>query len=486
MQAIATRDSALDFGGDCLVVGYDKQGFLGPIGEQIDKWLGGGASQCFANGLLDHSSSDSSLVPLPNAKNATSALLLGIAERTQTSQQDAYSLGGRALRQLTDRDIGKVVVSLPDLVPEQCQSAFIAGALAATQGQDLYRTKRATYAPQELIFAGASEEQSSTGIILGDAINFTRKLVNEPANKMYPESFVAEVQAMAAQVGLEVEIWDTDKLEEERCEALLAVGQASTRPSRLLILRHRGGQPNAAPLALVGKGVTFDSGGLSIKPSDGMVDMKCDMAGAATVVGAMQAIAQMGLKQNVFAYCGLVENMIAGNAYKLGDVVRARSGKTIEILNTDAEGRVVLADVLDVACEDKPAWIVDLATLTGACLVALGHDVSGLFSNHDALAQQVAAAAEKTGERVWQLPMFPEYGELIKSNVADIKNVGSGRWAGAITAAKFLENFVQDKPWVHLDIAGPAFADAAKPFRDAGATGSMVRTLVQLVADQPV
>jgi leucyl aminopeptidase len=248
----------------------------------------------------------------------------------------------------------------------------------------------------------------------------------------------------------------------------------------LVILKYSGGPKDSPPLAFVGKGVTFDSGGLSIKPTDGMKTMKCDMAGAATVLGAMQAIAQLKLPVNVVGLCGLVENMLSGNSYKLGDVLKARSGKTIEVLNTDAEGRLVLADVLDVALQHQPAKIVDLATLTGACVVALGNDVAGLMTNNQPWADAVKAAGDATGEQLWQLPMFAEYGEQIRSEVADIKNVGEGRWGGAITAAKFLEEFVAGKPWVHLDIAGPAFLESSKSWLDAGGSGFGVRTLVEM------
>jgi leucyl aminopeptidase len=212
--------------------------------------------------------------------------------------------------------------------------------------------------------------------------------------------------------------------------------------------------------------------------------MKCDMGGAATVFGTMHAIARLGVKKNVVGFCGLAENMVSGSSYKLGDVIETRSGKTIEILNTDAEGRVVLSDTLDVAIEHKPSMMVDLATLTGACMVALGNEVAGLMANDQSVCDQIISAAKAEGEPVWQLPMFELYDDKIKSKVADIKNIGEGRWGGAITAAKFLENFVGDTPWVHIDIAGPAFADGAKPYRDAGATGVMVRTLVRWIEDQ--
>jgi leucyl aminopeptidase len=233
-------------------------------------------------------------------------------------------------------------------------------------------------------------------------------------------------------------------------------------------------------LALVGKGVTFDSGGLSLKTNDQMLDMKCDMAGAAAVLGAMQGIAELGLPVNVIGVMALVENMPGGRAMKLGDVLHARNGKTIEVLNTDAEGRLILADALSYAVDQGANRLVDLATLTGACMVALGYDIAGLMSNDEPWTQRVLAAAQAVGERAWPLPMFPAFAEMIKSDVADIRNVGGSRYGGAITAAKFLEEFVAGVPWVHLDIAGPAWAEHDNAVRASGGTGCFVRTLIEL------
>ena len=285
---------------------------------------------------------------------------------------------------------------------------------------------------------------------------------------------------------MEIEIWDEHRLDRERCRAILAVGRGSSRPPRLVKLTYRGpGVPAGPPqVALVGKGVTFDSGGLSLKTPDGMLTMKCDMAGAAAMVAAAATIAALRLPVNLVAVCGLAENMTGPAAYKLGDVITARSGTTIEIHNTDAEGRVVLADVLDVVREMAPQKIIDAATLTGACMVALGHDVAGLFTNDQAWCDQIAAAARAVGEPVWQLPMYPEFDEQIRGEVADIKNVGDGRWGGAITAAKFLERFVGGIPWTHVDIAGPAFAEKPRPWIDGGGTGVLVRTLVELAQNR--
>ena len=321
----------------------------------------------------------------------------------------------------------------------------------------------------------------NSGQILGEAVNLTRGLVNSPADAIYPETFAERAAEVAGDCGLDIEVWDEKKLEAEHCGALLAVAKGSSRPARLVILRHKGGSATSPTLAIVGKGVTFDSGGLSLKPSDAMLTMKCDKAGACTMLGAMQAIARLKLPVNVIGIAGLVENMTGPAAMKLGDVLVARNGRTIEVHNTDAEGRLVLADALAVAIDTGATQIVDLATLTGACVVALGTEVAGAMTNDEKLCSRVMAAAREVGEPVWELPMYPEiYDELIKSEVADIKNVGEGRWGGAITAAKFLEQFVGKTPWVHLDIAGPAFRDKAKPWCDAGASGQFVRTLVAL------
>ena len=233
-------------------------------------------------------------------------------------------------------------------------------------------------------------------------------------------------------------------------------------------------------MAIVGKGVTYDSGGLSLKPSEGQKTMKCDMAGAATVVGTIKAVAELGASCHIVGLVGLVENMVSGNSYRLGDVLTSRNGKTIEILNTDAEGRLVLADVLDVTLGLKPDHIVDLATLTGACCVALGLDIAGLFTNDQEWCDQIINSAATVGEEVWQMPMTPHFSEQLKSKIADLKNIGTGRWGGAITAAKFLEEFVGDASWTHIDIAGPAFADTAKSYIDGGGSGVLVRTLVNI------
>lgn len=406
-------------------------------------------------------------------------LVIGIGDDSK-SRSTAFDSAATAIRAITDHPRERVVLALGEVFDKSTHDSIVAGALCGCEGQSIYQSDPKTQPPTEIQFSGLSTDAIDRGTIIGQSMNQAKRLVNEPPAMIYPESFANRVTALAAEVGLGVEVWDEKKLEAEGCRAMLAVGAGSSKPPRLVILRHDGGGKEP-PLALVGKGVTFDSGGLSLKPSEGMLAMKCDMAGAATVVGVMHAIAKLGIKKNVVGLCGLAENMVSGDSYKLGDVIETRSGKTIEIHNTDAEGRVVLADTLDVAIQMQPSAMVDLATLTGACMVALGTEVAGLMSNDQSTCNAVQEAANAEGEPVWQLPMFDLYDEKVKSKVADIKNVGEGRWGGAITAAKFLENFVGDVPWVHIDIAGPAFAESSTPARDAGATGVMIRSLLRWV-----
>ncbi|MFM1904349.1 MAG: putative cytosol aminopeptidase [Planctomycetota bacterium] len=410
-------------------------------------------------------------------------LVMGVGRTEELEPGIVFRAAAAAARQLAGRPRGRVAFLAEAAWSTSLVEQAVAGAATGMVGQDLYRSepKRTRFATTEWI--GADAAAVARGALIADGVNLARRLVNTSPDHLYPESFAEEAAAIAGRTGLEIEIWDEDRLRRERCDALLAVARGSARQPRLVLLRYRGRPTTGSDrpdLALVGKGVTFDSGGLSLKPSDAMMGMKMDMAGGASVLGGIATIAALKLPVDVVAGIGLVENMTGPAAYKLGDVITARSGTTIEIHNTDAEGRVVLADVLDVVRGLAPRRMVDLATLTGACMVALGHDVAGLFTNDQACCDAVAAAARSVGEPVWQLPMYADYGDQIKSDVADIKNVGDGRWGGAITAAKFLERFVGDIPWTHVDIAGPAFAEKPRPWTDGGGTGVMVRPLVEL------
>jgi leucyl aminopeptidase len=419
------------------------------------------------------------LLSLPGL-TAPQLLIVGLGEREKFNAGVAFRAAAVAAKQLAAKKRATVAFFLGDTKADESEAA-IAGAIVGCQGQDLYRSEKKRQPFDEILWSGSDEKTLAAGVALGESMNLTRRLVNEPADNIYPETFAAEAREVAKAHGLACEIWDQARLEQERCGSLLAVARGSSRSPRLIILRYTGAKTDAPILALIGKGVTFDSGGLSLKPTDGMLTMKCDMAGAATVLGAMQAIARLKLPINVVGLMGLVENMTGPAAFKLGDVLTARSGRTIEVHNTDAEGRLVLADVLNVALDQKPAKMIDLATLTGACVVALGTETVGAMTNNQLWCDAILEAARRVGEPMWQLPMTPEiFDEQIKSEVADIKNVGDGRWGGAITAAKFLEQFVGNVPWTHLDIAGPAFLDKPKPWLDGGATACMLRTLVEV------
>lgn len=318
---------------------------------------------------------------------------------------------------------------------------------------------------------------------LAEGVFFTRDLVNEPANVLTTTDFADRLKAME-EIGLEVEVLDEDQLRELGMRALLAVGQGSESPSKVVVMRWNGGG-NEAPLALVGKGVVFDTGGISIKPGAGMEEMTMDMGGAGVVAGTMRTLALRRAKANVVGLVGLVENMPDGGAYRPGDILKSMKGDTIEVVNTDAEGRLVLADVLWYAQDRfQPKAVINLATLTGAVIIALGHEHAGVFSNDDALADEILAAARAEGEGAWRLPLAPAYDTLIKSRLADMKNSG-GRPAGSITAAQFLQRFIKDgQPWAHIDIAGVTLPPQATDLAPKGATGWGVMTLDRLVRDE--
>jgi leucyl aminopeptidase len=319
---------------------------------------------------------------------------------------------------------------------------------------------------------------------IADGVFFARDLVSEPANVIYPESLAREAKRLS-ELGVRVEILGEKEMKQLGMHSLLGVGQGSDRDSQMAVMiwQGAGDLKKSPPLAFVGKGVTFDTGGISIKPAAGMEDMKWDMAGAGAVIGAMKALAGRKAKANVVGLVGLVENMPSGSAQRPGDVVTSMSGQTIEVINTDAEGRLVLADVLWY-CQDrfKPTAMIDLATLTGAIMVSLGKEHAGLFSNNDTLSASLQAAGKAVGEKVWPMPLGEAYDKLINSDIADMKNVG-GRWGGSITAAQFLQRFVNGTPWAHLDIAGMAWSDKDVPTIPKGATAFGVRLLDRLVAD---
>ena len=369
-------------------------------------------------------------------------------------------------------------------------AAVVLGARLRGWRHDVYRTKLAAEQQASLTtirVAGAPAGTEAAWAIeaaLADGVELTRELVTEPANIIYPESFVERVTKRLAGSSIKVRVLDDKEMAKLGMGALLGVAQGSRRPARLLVMEWNGGAAGARPIAFVGKGVTFDTGGISIKPAAGMEDMKWDMGGAGAVAGAMLALARRKAKANVVGVCGLVENMPDGNAQRPGDVVTSMSGQTIEVINTDAEGRLVLCDCVTwVQQEYQPSAIVDLATLTGAIIVSLGHEQAGIFSNDEALALKLIAAGDASGDKLWRMPLGAAYDKLIDSPIADMKNVGP-REGGSITAAQFIQRFVdKGTPWAHLDIAGMAWSSKPGATWDKGATGYGVRVLDRYVRD---
>jgi leucyl aminopeptidase len=361
-------------------------------------------------------------------------------------------------------------------------AAIVEGALVGSFSVDTYKTSNSRQVVDRVLMVAAERSALERGRIIGESINRARQLINEPSNRKPPRVIADRSREMAARVGVTVDVLDEPRLRELKMGALLGVSQGSDEPPRLVVLKYSGNPDSKSMLAYVGKGVTFDSGGISLKPADGMEKMKYDMAGGATAMAALRTLALLRAKVNCMAVVPLVENMPGGRAQRPGDVVESMSGKTIEIINTDAEGRLILADALAYARTIGATHLVDLATLTGAARVALGPFRAGVMGNNQPLIDSFLVAAKRAGEKMWQMPMDDEYRDLIKSSVADVANSG-GRFAGMITAAKFLEEFVGDTPWIHLDIASTAWNEDDKPYLPKGPSGIGVRSLVEFGFD---
>ena len=421
---------------------------------------------------------------------AKAVLLLGVGAKGKADADACRRAAGRVAGQLAKRR--SVATTLPQIVrgsdaPGAAQ-ATVEGLLLGSHRFDRYKSRTDGRAPQlgkvTLVGAGKADAKAARaaiarGQIIAESQAWARDLVNTPALDLPPAQLAREAQAMAKKLGLTCKVWGDAELAKGGFGGILGVGQGSTRPPRMIELRYSGGGKRA-PIALTGKGIAFDSGGLSIKDAQGMEWMKSDMGGAASILATMRAIAQLKPKVNVIAAIPTAENMPSGSAIRPGDVLHHRGGTTSEVLNTDAEGRLVLADALAYLAEQKPRVIIDTATLTGACMIALGTDLWGAMGNDRELIRDILAAGEAAGEPGWELPMYEPYRRLIDSEIADIKNIGK-RYGGAITAAMFLREFVGDVPWVHLDIAGPAFSDRAGDYWPKGATGVPVRALVGYV-----
>jgi leucyl aminopeptidase len=467
------------------------------LGPQTRKALGRAADlfqrAATANQFTGKSGSALDIVA-PEGLKVARLVVIGTGKAKEMTSLDLIKLGGKAMGRVPGSAAAATLFAeLPGGALKAEDAADVAlGMRLRAYTFERYKTKRkedeepkATAKAVTLAVADANAARRSfaSRLAAADGVDIARDLVNEPANVLYPVEFARRAAALK-KLGVAVDVLDVKAMKKLGMEALLGVGQGSRHDSRMVVMRWNGGKRGVAPVAFIGKGVCFDTGGISIKPAGGMEDMKGDMAGAACVVGLMHTLAARKAKVNAVGAIGLVENMPDGNAQRPGDIVKAMSGQTIEIINTDAEGRLVLADVLwYVAQKFKPKFMVNLATLTGAIIVSLGHEYAGLFSNDDTLAQQLTNAGQATGDKVWRMPLGPEYDKLIDSKFADVKNTG-GRHGGAITAAQFLQRFVQKGvPWAHLDIAGTGMDAPSTDTNKSWGSGFGVRLLDRLVAD---
>jgi leucyl aminopeptidase len=482
-----------------LVVGVTQGNKLSPSATALDKKSGGAVKRAIAASRFTGRKGEFLELLAPPKLGNSRLLLAGLGEVSKLNALDLENLGGSVYANLATGGETEVSIIVDDLKrarsePSARAARYAYGALLRSYRFDKYRTKEKPEKKPSLKRLsvlvenpGAARKVMQDLTKVAEGVFFTRDLVSEPANVIYPESFAERTRSLTA-LGVKVQALGVATMRRQGMGALLGVGQGSVREPRLVVMQWNGapaakGQA-AKPIAIVGKGVTFDTGGISIKPAAGMEDMKWDMGGAGVVAGLMKALAGRKAKVNVVGVCGLAENMPDGNAQRPGDIVTSMSGQTIEVLNTDAEGRLVLADALWYTQQRfNPRAVIDLATLTGAIIVALGNEYAGVFSNDDKLAKILSDAGEATGEGVWRMPLGEEYDKLLDTPAADIKNIGGGRAGGSITAAQFLQRFIKDgTAWAHIDIAGVTWASKDKPTVPKGGTAFGVRLLNEMIA----
>jgi leucyl aminopeptidase len=455
---------------------------------EINKRSNGVLTSLNETGEFTGKSGESAYVHNPGDMKARRLLLLGAGKKEDFSNEAARKMAGTAARALRGKKARNFAFLRRSELPiGESAQAVTEGALISLFDPDKYHTSDKTDNQLEsmtLVVADADldavKRSIERGRVIAEAVNFAREIINEPANVINPTELARRAEEVAKDYGLELDVLDEARMKDLGMGSLLGVAQGSAEPAKMIVLTYTPKAESNETIAIVGKGVTFDTGGISIKPSDGMEKMKYDMAGGATTIGALRAIAQLKPSVNVIGIVPAVENMPGGRAQRPGDVVRAMTGKTIEVINTDAEGRLILADAVAYARKLGATKIVDLATLTGAVSIALGDVYVALLGTNQEWLDQVIAAGKKAGEKIWQLPLDKEYREQIKSEIADIKNVG-GRKAGTITAAYFIREFVEDTPWAHLDIASTAWNESGKSHLAVGPTGVCLRTLVNLV-----
>lgn len=475
-----------DVEADLLVVTHAQDSALAGKASALDSATNGLVQALAGSGSFKGRAFQTEWIyPAPLKTNRV--LLLGSGKADELDLRTLRRLASAAVRHARTKKAGRVCLAFD--TPSTLDSAaaiqaMADGAVTGLADSDLYKDQANKGVVSEVSIwaasAGDTEQNAlERGRKIAEQVNFARWLSDEPSNVMTPVRVADEVSRRAEALGVKCSVLGEDEISAAGMGSLLSVCQGSAQPPRVVVLEYRGGQEGSETLAFVGKGVTFDTGGISIKPATDMHYMKYDMCGAAAAVSAVFALASVGAKANVLGVVGLVENMPSGTAMRPGDVVRAANGKSIEIINTDAEGRLVLADVLDLARKRGANKLVDIATLTGAIKVALGTAAAGAMGKPQAWVDTVVAAAGRAGERLWPMPLYPEYFDQIKSNIADMMNSG-GRYGGALTAGTFLQQFVGDTPWVHLDVAGTAWTEKDSAWQMKGATGSMIRTLVEL------
>jgi leucyl aminopeptidase len=478
-----------------VVVGVGEEDALTPAARRLDETTGGAISRALSATPRFKGKKDE-LLPIVGPANlpVSRIVLAGLGKPEQADARLFRQLGGNIVAHLNGAGESEATFALDlgegaPISRTEAAAQLALGARLRSYRFDKYKTtqKPEQKASLDRVAIATMEPREAERVYqpldqAANAVFFTRDLVSEPANVIYPETLAAQAETLT-EFGVAVEVFDESKMRKLGMNALLGVAQGSARAPRLVVMEWRGAEATRAPLAFVGKGVTFDTGGISIKPAAGMGEMKWDMAGSAVVIGLMRLLAARKARINAVGVVGLVENMPSGTAQRPGDIVTSMSGQTIEVLNTDAEGRLVLADALWF-CQDryKPCLMIDLATLTGAVVVALGHHRAGLFSNNDELAGRLIEAGKSVDEEVWRLPLAATYDREIDSDAADVKNIASGRAAGSIIGAQFLQRFVNDVPWAHLDIAGMAWSSKDSPTVPKGATAFGVRLLDRFVA----
>lgn len=489
MELHSTLNSILETDGDVVVAPcFEREGGEQPaLARAVDDVTSGWLTELYGSGEFSGKPNEMALLYRPGIR-ARRLAVLGAGKEPKFTPQEMRRLAGVAIRDLRGRKLRKIALALDEkfATPAYAQAA-VEGALIGDYEPDQLKTDPkkgecriesfTLIAPRDLGPAVARAR------VIGESQNFARDLVNLPANRLTPSALADAARAMAGETGLACEVLDRDRLRQLGMGALLGVAQGSDEPPVVIVLRYTPESETAGDhLGLIGKAVTFDTGGVSIKPAEGMEKMKYDMAGGGAVLGAMRAIAKLKPPLRISAVVPSVENMLSGRAQRPGDIVTSLNGKTVEVLNTDAEGRLILIDAITYALRLGCTHLVDAATLTGAIVVALGHVHIGAFTNDEDLLSKVMRASISAGERMWHMPLDEEYKDYLKSAFADLPNIG-GRWGGAITAAKFLEEFTEGKPWVHLDIAGTAWMEDPKPFIAKGPTGVAMRTFVSLATE---